>query len=64
MLDTNVLVYADAADVPDEQARAAALIEQHLRDGSGVISKQLLHALRNAAASGRLERWARFPNWA
>lgn len=48
-LDTNVLVYADAADAPDKQARAAALIAQHLRDGSGVISTQVLHEFVNAA---------------
>ena len=48
-LDTNVLVYADAADAPDKQARAAALIAQHLRDGSGVISTQGLHEVVNAA---------------
>lgn len=48
-LDTNVLVYADAADAPDKRARAAALIAQHLRDGSGVISTQVLHEFVNAA---------------
>jgi len=36
-IDTNVLVYADAGDAADKRARAAALVAQHLRDGSGVI---------------------------
>jgi len=48
-LDTNVLVYADAADAPAKQARATALIAQHLREGSGVISTQVLHEFVNAA---------------
>lgn len=48
-IDTNVLVYADAADLPAKQARAAALIAQHLREGSGVISTQVLHEFVNAA---------------
>ena len=48
-IDTNVLVYADSADAADTQARATALIAQHLRDGSGVISTQVLHEFVNAA---------------
>lgn len=48
-IDTNVLVYAEAADAPDKQARATALIAQHLREGSGVISTQVLHEFVNAA---------------
>lgn len=48
-LDTHILVYADAADAPDKQSRAAALIAQHLREGSGVISTQVLHEFVNAA---------------
>jgi predicted nucleic acid-binding protein len=48
-IDTNVLVYADSADATDKQAHATALIAQHLRDGSGVISTQVLHEFVNAA---------------
>ncbi len=48
-IDTNVLVYADSADAADKQARATALIAEHLRAGSGVISTQVLHEFANAA---------------
>ena len=48
-IDTNVLVYADSADLADKQARATALITQHLREGSGVISTHVLHEFVNAA---------------
>jgi len=33
----------------DKQARATALIAQHLREGSGVVSTQVLHDFVNAA---------------
>jgi predicted nucleic acid-binding protein len=48
-IDTNVLIYADSADAGDKQSRAAALIAQHLREGDGVISTQVLHEYVNAA---------------
>lgn len=48
-IDTNVLVYADAADAAHKQSQATALIARHLRDGSGVISTQVLHEFINAA---------------
>jgi predicted nucleic acid-binding protein len=48
-IDTNVLVYADAADEGDKHARARVLIAQYLRDGDGVISTQVLHEFVNAA---------------
>lgn len=48
-IDTAVLVYADAADDSARQACATALIAAHLRDGSGVISTQVLHEFVNAA---------------
>ncbi len=48
-IDTNVLVYADAADAAAKQTCATALIAQHLREGSGVISTQVLHEFVNAA---------------
>lgn len=48
-IDTNVLVYADAGDAPAKQPIAAALVAQHLREGSGVISTQVLNEFTNAA---------------
>lgn len=48
-IDTNVLVYADSADAGDKQGVASALIAQCLRDGTGVISTQVLHEFVNAA---------------
>jgi predicted nucleic acid-binding protein len=48
-IDTNVLVYADSADAAAKQASATALIAEHLRAGSGVISTQVLHEFVNAA---------------
>ncbi|MEO5735113.1 MAG: PIN domain-containing protein [Rubrivivax sp.] len=48
-IDTNVLIYADAGDEPAKQSVAIALIAQCLRDGSGVISTQVLHEFINAA---------------
>ena len=48
-IDTNILVYADSADVPDKQACATALIAQHLRSSEGVVSTQVLHEFVNAA---------------
>lgn len=48
-IDTNVLVYADSSDAPAKQGRATALIAQQLREGSGVISTQVLHEFVNAA---------------
>ena len=40
--DTNILVYADDAFAPDKQARAIALISEHRRQGSMVISLQVM----------------------
>lgn len=40
--DTNILVYTDAADAPAKRARALALVEQHRRSGTGVVSTQVL----------------------
>lgn len=48
-LDTNVLVYADAADEPAKQAVAIALISRLRRDGAGVISTQVLQEYANVA---------------
>lgn len=48
-LDTNVLVYADAADEPAKQATAIALISRLRREGTGVISTQVLQEFANVA---------------
>lgn len=48
-LDTNVLVYADAGDEPDKQARAIALIARLRREGQGVLSTQVLQEYVNVA---------------
>lgn len=48
-LDTNVLVYADAADEPAKQAIAIALIAQLRREGRGVLSTQVLQEYVNVA---------------
>lgn len=41
-LDTNVLVYAFDRSDAAKQRRAAELVQQHLEDGTGVISTQVL----------------------
>jgi predicted nucleic acid-binding protein len=48
-LDTNVLVYADAGDEPVKQQRALALIGEHRRAGTGVLSTQVLQEYTNVA---------------
>ncbi|HSI58708.1 MAG TPA: PIN domain-containing protein [Ideonella sp.] len=48
-LDTNVLVYADAADEPDKQRCALTLIAEHRRAGTGVLSTQVLQEYANVA---------------
>ena len=40
--DTNVLVYADDASSPEKQKRATALVTEHLRRGTAVVSLQVL----------------------
>ena len=40
--DTNVLVYADDASAPKKRQQAAALFAEHLREGTAVISLQVL----------------------
>jgi predicted nucleic acid-binding protein len=40
--DTNVLVYADDASSREKQKRAIALFAQHLREGTAVVSLQVL----------------------
>jgi predicted nucleic acid-binding protein len=40
--DTNVLAYADDASSPGKQRRATALVTEHLRRGTAVVSLQVL----------------------
>ena len=40
--DTNVLIYTDDKAAPAKQKRAIALVEEHRRAGSGVVSLQVL----------------------
>ena len=40
--DTNILVYTDDQAAPTKQRRALALVEEHRRAGSGVVSLQVL----------------------
>ena len=40
--DTNVLVYADDKAKPSKQRRALALVAEHRRAGTGVVSLQVL----------------------
>lgn len=40
--DTNVLAYADDASSPEKQSRAIALLGEHLRRGTAVVSLQVL----------------------
>ena len=49
LLDTNLLVYADAADEPAKQRRALALITALRSDGSAVLSTQVLQEYVNVA---------------
>ena len=49
LLDTNLLIYADAADEPAKQRRALALITALRSDGSAVLSTQVLQEYVNVA---------------
>jgi predicted nucleic acid-binding protein len=40
--DTNVILYADDQDAPAKQRRAIELIAEHRREGTGVVSLQVL----------------------
>ena len=50
LLDTNILVYADAGDEPAKQQQALGLIKQHLTARSGVLSTQVLQEFVNVAS--------------
>ncbi|MBZ5723959.1 MAG: PIN domain-containing protein [Acidobacteriia bacterium] len=47
--DTNVLVYADDASSPEKQGRVIALVAEHLRRGTAVVSLQVLQEYYVAA---------------
>lgn len=49
LLDTNILVYADAADEPVRQRRAIDVIKQHRADGDAVLCTQVLQEYVNVA---------------
>jgi predicted nucleic acid-binding protein len=49
LLDTNVLVYADAADEPAKQRQAVALITTLRSAGDAVLSTQVLQEYVNVA---------------
>lgn len=49
LLDTNVLVYADASDEPEKQRRAIALITATRSAGTAVLSTQVLQEYANVA---------------
>ena len=49
LLDTNILVYADATDEPAKQRRALALITALRADASAVLSTQVLQEFVNVA---------------
>ena len=49
LLDTNVLVYADAVDEPARQRRAIDVIKQHRAAGDAVLCTQVLQEYVNVA---------------
>ena len=49
-LDTNILVYANDRADRDKQERALSVVERHLREGTGVISTQVLMEYTAVAA--------------
>ncbi|MFZ4536608.1 PIN domain-containing protein [Propionivibrio sp.] len=48
-IDTNILIYAEASDVPAKQKAALALLRQLYEDASGVLSTQVLQEYCNVA---------------
>jgi predicted nucleic acid-binding protein len=48
-IDTNVLIYAEASDLPAKQKAALALLKQLYEDASGVLSTQVLQEYCNVA---------------
>ncbi len=50
-LDTNLIVYANDARVPEKQARAIEVVTGAMRDGSGVVSTQVMQEYAVVAGS-------------
>lgn len=48
-IDTNILVYAEASDVPAKQKAALALLKQLYEEACGVLSTQVLQEYCNVA---------------
>lgn len=48
-LDSNVLIYTDDGDAPAKRQRALDLLAGHRRDGTGVLSLQVLQEYFNGA---------------
>ena len=48
-IDTNILVYAEASDVPAKQKAALLLLKQLYQETSGVLSTQVLQEYCNVA---------------
>jgi predicted nucleic acid-binding protein len=48
-IDTNILIYAEACDVPEKQITALNLLKQHHEAASGVLSTQVLQEYCNVA---------------
>jgi len=47
--DTNVVLYADDVSDPSKQSKAIALLAEHLREGTAVVSLQVLQEYFAAA---------------
>ncbi len=50
-LDTNLIVYANDARLPEKQARAIDVVTRLMRDGTGVISTQVMQEYAVVAGS-------------
>lgn len=48
-IDTNILIYAEASDVPAKQQAALSLLKQLYETGCGVLSTQVLQEYCNVA---------------
>ena len=48
-IDSNVIVYANDARDPAKRKRAAELIARHMREGTGVVSTQVLQEYASVA---------------
>lgn len=54
-IDTNVIVYANDARDPQKQSRAIDVVSRAMRDGTGVISTQVMQEYA-VTASGKLHQ--------